>query len=91
MFARFAAAVALLNYLQSTMATKPRTNVLFVVIDNFRPSMGAYGSTEVITPRMDALAASGTLFSRAFCQEAWCSPSRNSFKVAGVALRINLE
>lgn len=55
------------------------TNVLFVVVDNFRPAMGAYGNAEVVTPHMDALAANATLFSRAFCQEAWCSPSRNSF------------
>eukprot|EP01050_Picozoa_sp_SAG11_P009082 SAG11_NODE_833_length_6943_cov_4.544126_5_plen_248_part_00 len=31
-----------------------------------------------MTPRMDALAKMATLFSRAYCQEAWCSPSRNS-------------
>lgn len=55
------------------------TNVLFIVVDNLRPALGAYGHTEVVTPRIDALAADSTLFSRAFCQEAWCSPSRNSF------------
>ena len=44
-----------------------------------RPALGAYNNTEVVTPRMDALAQESTLFSRAFCQEAWCSPSRNSF------------
>ena len=57
----------------------PRRNVLFIVVDNMRPALGAYNNTEVVTPRMDALAKESTLFSRAFCQEAWCSPSRNSF------------
>ena len=69
----------LLGLLLSAAAAAPRTNVLFVVVDNFRPAMGAYGNAEVVTPHMDALAANSTLFSRAFCQEAWCSPSRNSF------------
>ena len=60
-------------------AASGRTNVLFIVVDNLRPALGAYGNKEVVTPRIDALAANSTLFSRAFCQEAWCSPSRNSF------------
>ena len=55
------------------------SNVLLIVVDNYRPAMGAYGDKEAVTPRMDALAKDSTLFSRAFCQEAWCSPSRSSF------------
>eukprot|EP00039_Didymoeca_costata_P024132 m.9381 g.9381 ORF g.9381 m.9381 type:complete len:530 (-) comp4056_c0_seq2:699-2288(-) len=54
-------------------------NVLFIVSDNYRPDMGAYGIEDIYTPRMDALAKSGVIFSRAYCQLAWCSPSRNSF------------
>jgi iduronate 2-sulfatase len=63
----------------AAVAARGSTNVLFIVVDNLRPALGAYGDTEVVTPRIDALAANSTLFSRAFCQEAWCSPSRNSF------------
>ena len=51
----------------------PRRNVLFIVVDNMRPALGAYNNSEVVTPRMDGLARQSTLFSRAFCQEAWCS------------------
>lgn len=56
-------------------------NVLLVIIDNARPSMGAYGVPATHTPAIDALAArrGATTFSRAYCQVAWCSPSRNSF------------
>jgi len=64
---------------QTAAGPPPPSNILFVVVDNMRPAIGAYGNTEVVTPHMDALAANATLFSRAFCQEAWCSPSRNSF------------
>lgn len=56
-----------------------RKNVLFIVVDNLRPALGAYGVAEVLTPEIDRLAAESVLFDRAYCQEAWCSPSRNSF------------
>ena len=54
-------------------------NVLFIIVDNLRPALKAYGVPDVITPNIDRLAAQGTIFARAFCQLAWCSPSRNSF------------
>ena len=53
-------------------------NVLFVPVDDMRPSQGVYGEP-VVTPRFDELGATGTVFSRAFANFAWCSPSRNSF------------
>jgi iduronate 2-sulfatase len=55
------------------------------VVDNLRPSLGAYGEANVLSPHIDSLlkgsenSSGATLFSRAYCQEAWCSPSRNSF------------
>ncbi|MRI00131.1 sulfatase-like hydrolase/transferase [Kriegella sp. EG-1] len=58
--------------------TKKRPNVLFIAIDDLRPELGAYGSEIAITPNLDALAADGLLFSRAYCQQAICSPSRAS-------------
>lgn len=54
-------------------------NVLLIVVDNLRPAVGAYGVHDVLSPHIDALAAQSTLFSRAYCSEAWCAPSRNSF------------
>ena len=54
-------------------------NVLFITIDNLSPRLGAYGHPTVLTPHMDALAASGTLFTTAISQFPWCAPSRNSF------------
>ena len=44
-----------------------------------RPALGVYGVNGTSTPHMDALGRSGTVFTRAFCQIAWCAPSRNSF------------
>ncbi len=54
-----------------------RLNVLFIAIDDLRPELGVYGSPAK-SPRLDALAAAGTVFDRAYCQVALCMPSRGS-------------
>lgn len=58
-------------------------NVLFLAVDDMRPSLGAYNFTlpgqPSHSPNIDRLAAGGTVFTRAYVQYAYCSPSRNSF------------
>ena len=54
-------------------------NVLLVVVDDLRPNIAAHGSKFMVTPHMDALAASGVLFQRAYAQYSLCGPSRTSF------------
>lgn len=61
---------------QSKTAAKP--NILFIAVDDLRPELGCYGVKDARSPNIDALAKSGALFNRAYCQQAVCSPSRTS-------------
>mmetsp|Transcript_644 Transcript_644/g.1539 ORF Transcript_644/g.1539 Transcript_644/m.1539 type:complete len:562 (+) Transcript_644:62-1747(+) len=71
---RAVAAVAQLHRI-----SKPSRNVLFLVADDLRPSLGAYGVDLGHTPNIDKLAEEGLTFTRAYTNYAFCAPSRNSF------------
>ena len=53
-------------------------NVLFIVVDDLRGNVGAFGDPLAVTPNIDALAKRGTVFLNAHCQIAICNPSRAS-------------
>lgn len=53
-------------------------NVLFVVVDDLRPQLNCYGVDWILSPNIDTMAARGTVFERAYCQQAVCAPSRAS-------------
>ena len=58
-------------------ATDKKPNVLFVAVDDLKPLIGSFGYTHARTPNIDRIAAKGTVFTRAYCMQAVCSPSRN--------------
>lgn len=62
---------------QSLLA-EGKCNVLFIAVDDLRPQLGCYGARQMKTPNIDALAAKGIVFNRAYCQQAVCSPTRTS-------------
>ena len=59
-----------------------RPNVLFIAVDDLRPELACYGTRgnriKTKTPRLDKLAESGVLFTRAYCNQAVCGASRLS-------------
>jgi len=55
-----------------------RINVLFIAIDDLKPTIGIYGDRLALTPNIDKLALSGTVFRNSHCQQAVCAPSRAS-------------
>lgn len=72
------AAVVLAAAVNVAAPAATRPNILFIAVDDLRPAIGAYGDPHAVTPHLDALARSGTLFEKAYCQQAICSPSRTS-------------
>lgn len=57
----------------------PPHNVLWLIIEDFSPDLGCYGNTQLKTPNIDQLAASGTLFTNVFTTAPVCSASRSAF------------
>jgi len=47
-----------------------------IPVDDLRPELGCYGYDQIVSPNIDKLAASGTLFRRAYTMVATCCPSR---------------
>lgn len=65
----------------SAGAARPVRNLLFIMCDQLRADhLSCYDpASPVHTPHLDALAARGTRFDRAYVSSAVCGPSRTSF------------
>lgn len=73
------AIIALLSITQldvGSLAAQERPNVLVILVDDLKPTLGCYGDTTAITPNIDRLAARGMRFDLAYCNQAVCAPSR---------------
>jgi len=55
-----------------------KLNVLFIAIDDLKPTIGAYGDAMAVTPNMDKFAEKAVVFNNNQCQWAVCGPSRAS-------------
>ena len=71
---------ALLWLVFTAEAAPKKYNVLFIISDDLTSTaLSCYGNTVCKTPNIDAIAAKGTRFTRAYCQGTYCGPSRASF------------
>lgn len=62
----------------SAAAPPSRPNVLFIAVDDLRPTLGVYGDPDIKSPNIDRLARGGVTFLEAYAQQAVCNPSRVS-------------
>lgn len=68
-----------------------RPNILLIMSDEHAPAVtGCYGHPLVQTPNLDRLAAEGTLFENAYCNNPICVPSRMSFLTGKYASDVNV-
>lgn len=58
--------------------TKIPPNILFIAVDDLKPTIGYYGDSLAITPNLDMIAEEGITFMKNYCQQAVCAPSRAS-------------
>ena len=70
------AGICLLQGMGIAASSKP--NVLFIAVDDLKPTLGCYGDKLAKTPNIDKLASRGMLFEKAYVNQAVCAPSRNS-------------
>jgi iduronate 2-sulfatase len=69
----------LLMAASASAADGKRMNVLLIMADDLTATaLSCYGNEICQTPNIDRLAASGTRFTRAFCNATYCGPSRAS-------------
>ncbi len=60
--------------------TRRTKNILFIMCDQLRwDHLSCYGHPKLHTPNLDALAARGVIFDRAYVQSPVCGPSRMSY------------
>ncbi len=56
--------------------TQSPSNVLLILVDDLKPTLGCYGDPAAKTPHIDELAGRGMRFDLAYCNQAVCAPSR---------------
>ncbi|XP_065122600.1 iduronate 2-sulfatase isoform X1 [Paramisgurnus dabryanus] len=56
-----------------------KINILYLIADDLRPTLGCYSDPVVKSPNIDQLASMSKVFNNAYAQQAVCAPSRVSF------------
>lgn len=78
---KFLPLLYILTLSQAAAADKP--NILWLTSEDHSPHMGCYGDKVARTPNVDALAARGMLFSKAWSVAPVCAPARTAI-ISGI-------
>ncbi|XP_052127808.1 iduronate 2-sulfatase isoform X2 [Frankliniella occidentalis] len=70
--------LSILSVMQLCQAINDKQNVLFIIADDLRTSLGCYGDKSAYSPNIDFLAQQSFVFTNAYSQQALCGPSRTS-------------
>ena len=62
----------------SFLTAQQPPNIVFIAVDDLKPTIGSYGDAVAVTPNLDYLSRKSTVFLNAHTQQAICSPSRVS-------------
>tara|TARA_R110002050_G_scaffold273113_2_gene417120 strand:- start:14493 stop:16001 length:1509 start_codon:yes stop_codon:yes gene_type:complete len=69
--------VALVGLFVSRLnAQSERPNILLILVDDLKPTLGTYGDAIAVSPNIDKLADQGMRFNMAYCNQAVCMASR---------------
>ena len=91
---RLIAVIAVLFALGGTAhaeGPESRLNIVWIIAEDMGPDLGYYGEPQAFTPNMDALAAGGMVFNRAFSTAPICSISRSAFMTGMYATSIGAQ
>ena len=84
------ALAALLTVAASTNAAKPPNILVFLSDDHSAPHLGCYNNPDIHTPNLDAFAAQGIRFDRAYASSPQCVPARASIMTGRSPVRIGM-
>ncbi|MEC7717245.1 MAG: sulfatase-like hydrolase/transferase, partial [Planctomycetota bacterium] len=71
--------IALTALTSMARAAENQPDIVFIIVDDLNDWLGCLGGhPDAKSPHIDALAASGMLFSQAYCNSPQCRPSRTS-------------
>src|SRR6185436_10183896 len=68
--------IAMVGTARAADAAQP--NILWITSEDHGPQMGCYGDRNATTPNVDALAARGMIFNRAWSTAPVCAPARTT-------------
>lgn len=70
--------LALILGVTTGFSQSKKTNILFIAIDDLKPTVGSFNDNFAVTPHLDALSQNATVFLNNHTQQAVCGPSRAS-------------